>query len=58
MVGFAHESPPSPRLSHRKDDAAYNVDRAAQQRHRGFERAKAGMGSECDVVHGGKRVIG
>jgi hypothetical protein len=30
----------------------------AQQRHRGFERAKAGMGRECDVVHGGKRVIG
>ena len=42
----------------RINDAADNVDRAAQQRHRRFQRAKAGMGRECDVVHGGERMIG
>jgi hypothetical protein len=55
----------SPRSSSRRrgergliNDAAYNVDRATQQRHRGLERAKADMGRQRDVVQNGKRVIG
>jgi len=58
MVGFAHESKPRhlDPLTARTMPLTMSIARRSSVIE-AFERAKAGMGRECDVVHGGKRVI-